>query len=109
MIIATLLDITQVWNSVGLIRQYNTDEENSIDIEFHDTSTHHALHITNTMNHTMGDLSSEAAILACEREDDSPSRLVCMHFSSWDNVKEWSVSMPDDEEIMVNEFHYLFS
>ncbi len=109
MIIATLLDITQVWNSVGLIRQYNTDEENSIDIEFHDTSTHHALHITNTMNHTMGDLSSEAAILACEGEDDSPSRLVCMHFSSWDNVKEWSVSMPDDEEIMVNEFHYLFS
>ncbi len=100
------LCITQVWNSVGLIRQYNTDEENSIDIEFHDTSTHHALHITNTMNHTMGDLSSEAAILACEREDDSPSRLVCMHFSSWDNVKEWSVSMPDDEEIMVYELDY---
>ncbi len=93
--------LIQVWNSVGLIRQYNTDEENSIDIEFHDTSTHHALHITNTMNHTMGDLSSEAAILACESDDDSPSRLVCMHFSSWDNVKEWSVSMPGDEDIMV--------
>lgn len=22
-----------------------------------------------------------------------------MHFSSWDNNKEWSISMPDDEEI----------
>ncbi len=86
---------------MGLIRQYNTDEENSIDIEFHDTSTHHAMHVSNTMNHTMGDLSAEAAVLACESDDDSPSKLVCMHFSSWDNVKEWSVAMPDDEDIMV--------
>lgn len=91
----------QVWNSVGLIRQYNTEEENSIDIEFHDTSTHHAMHVTNSMNHTMGDLSSEAAILACESDDDLPSRLICMHFSSWDSVKEWAVPMPDGEEIMV--------
>lgn len=90
-----------MWNSVGLMRQYNTDEESSIDIEFHDTSTHHAMHVTNTMNHMMGDLSVQAAILACESSYDSPSRLVCMHFSSWDNVKEWSVPMPDNEEIMV--------
>ena len=83
------------------MRQYNTDEESSIDIEFHDTSTHHAMHVANTMNHMMGDLSVQAAILACESSYDSPSKIVCMHFSSWDNVKEWSVPMPDNEEIMV--------
>ena len=60
------------------------------------------MHVTNTMNHSMADLSSQAAILACPSEDDSPSKLVCMHFSSWDNVKEWSVSMPDNEDIMVS-------
>lgn len=27
------------------------------------------------------------------------SKLTCMHFSSWDNTKEWSVTMPDDEEV----------
>ena len=60
------------------------------------------MHVTNTMNHTMGDLSAQAAILACEGDDDTPSKLVCMHFSCWDNVKEWSVSMPDGEDIVVN-------
>lgn len=27
------------------------------------------------------------------------SKLTCMHFSSWDNNKEWSVNMPKEEEI----------
>lgn len=62
----------QVWNSVGIIRQYNNEEENSIDVEFHDTSVHHAIHIPNTSNYTMADLSSEAVLLATERETDAP-------------------------------------
>ena len=33
------------------------------------------------------------------------SKLTCMHFGSWDNNKEWSTPMNDDEEIMV--IHYL--
>ena len=24
---------------------------------------------------------------------------MCMHFSSWDNNKEWSVTLPDEEEV----------
>lgn len=27
------------------------------------------------------------------------SKLVCMHFSSWDSCKEWSVPLPEGEEI----------
>ena len=64
----------QKWNAVGVVLQYNTDEENSINIEFHDTATHHALHVTNTMGHTMADLSVDALLLACpagEDEEDS--------------------------------------
>ncbi|KAK3093566.1 hypothetical protein FSP39_017398 [Pinctada imbricata] len=88
-----------MWNSVGIIKQFNTEDENSIDIEFHDTSIHHAMHITNTANYSMADMSTEAVVLACETEDDSPSKLMCMHFGSWDTTKEWNVSMPDEEEI----------
>jgi len=29
------------------------------------------------------------------------SQLVCMHFGSWDNAKEWSISMPIGEDIQV--------
>ena len=61
----------QVWNAVGIIRQYNTEEENTIDIEFHDTATHHALHINNTLNHTMADLSSEAVLLASQSDEEA--------------------------------------
>ena len=62
----------QVWNSVGVIRQYNTEEENSIDVEFHDTATHHAIHVTNTLGHSMAALSHQAVLLACESDDDTP-------------------------------------
>jgi len=62
----------QVWNAVGIVRQYNSDEENSIDIEFHDTSVHHAMHIMNGAGYTMADISLEAVVLASEIDDDTP-------------------------------------
>ena len=61
-----------MWNSVGIIKQYNTEDENSIDIEFHDTSIHHAMHITNTANYTIGDVSTEAVVLGNEADEDTP-------------------------------------
>ncbi|XP_074651576.1 WD repeat and HMG-box DNA-binding protein 1-like [Tubulanus polymorphus] len=88
-----------VWNSVGVIRQYSTNEENSIDIEFHDTATHHAMHMSNDLGHSMADMSKEAVILACVSDDETLSKLVCLHFSSWDNSRDWSISMPKGEEI----------
>jgi len=29
------------------------------------------------------------------------SQLVCMHFGSWDNAKEWTMPMPSGEDIQV--------
>lgn len=60
----------QKWNSVGIIRQYNTEDESSIDIEFHDTATHHAMHITNTSDYTMADLTTEAVVLATASDEE---------------------------------------
>jgi len=88
-----------VWNSVGIVRCHTEDEISSIEVEFHNTSTHHPLHLTNHMNHTMAALSSTALLLAGEAQDNSPSKLVCVHFGSWDNSKEWTITMPEGESI----------
>lgn len=88
-----------LWNSIGIVRCYNTEEENSVDVEFHDTSIYHPVHMNNTQGHTMAALSSEALLLASPKGDDSPSKLQCLHIGTWDSNKEWSIDMPEDEEI----------
>ncbi|XP_074725269.1 WD repeat and HMG-box DNA-binding protein 1 isoform X2 [Strix uralensis] len=96
---AHLMHRFMVWNSVGIIRCYNDEQDNAIDIEFHDTSVHHATHLPNSLNHTMADLSTEAILLACESTEELASKLHCIHFSSWDANKEWTVDMPEDEDV----------
>ncbi|KAM6180969.1 WD repeat and HMG-box DNA-binding protein 1 [Erethizon dorsatum] len=88
-----------VWNSVGIIRCYNDEQDNAIDVEFHDTSVHHATHLSNSLNYTVADLSHEAILLACKSTDDLASKLHCLHFSSWDSSKEWVVDMPQREDV----------
>lgn len=88
-----------MWNAVGIIKQFNTEEEESIDIEFHNTAIHHAMHLTNSAGYTMADVSTEAVVLASPGEDSDPSKLTCMHFGSWDNSKEWTIPMDDGEAI----------
>ncbi|XP_053331539.1 WD repeat and HMG-box DNA-binding protein 1 [Spea bombifrons] len=88
-----------MWNSIGVIRCYNDEQDSAIDVEFHDTSIHHALHLTNTLNHTIADLSQEAVLLACESTVELSSKLQCLHFSSWDTSKEWIVDLPKGEDV----------
>jgi chromosome transmission fidelity protein 4 len=104
-----------VWNTVGIIKQFNNDSDKSIDIEFHNVSYHHTIHINNNQyGYTMADLSKEAVLLACpgSKYDDfegenntieqqfNDSRLVCILLNAWDNTnKEWSISMPKKEFI----------
>ncbi|XP_046571111.1 WD repeat and HMG-box DNA-binding protein 1-like [Haliotis rubra] len=87
-----------VWNDVGIVKQYVSDEENSIDVEFHSTATHHAMHLTNSLDCHLASLSSTALVLACPAEDDTPSKVMCMHFGSWDSSKEWTICLPEGEE-----------
>lgn len=70
-----IVDSLQLWNNVGIVRQYSSEDENSIDVEFHDTSVHHALHLNNNSGHSMAALSTQALALACDAQDDQP-RLV---------------------------------
>ncbi|XP_036448689.1 WD repeat and HMG-box DNA-binding protein 1 isoform X1 [Colossoma macropomum] len=88
-----------MWNSVGIVRCYNDEQDNAIDVEFHDTAVHHAMHLTNSLDHCMADLSQEAVLLACEGTDELASKLQCLHFSSWDTNKEWMVDLPKGEDV----------
>ncbi|XP_016887809.1 WD repeat and HMG-box DNA-binding protein 1 isoform X2 [Cynoglossus semilaevis] len=87
-----------MWNSVGIVRGYNDEQDNAIDVEFHDTAVHHAMHLTNSLGHTIADLSQEAVLLACAGTDELASKLQCLHFSSWDTNKEWMVDLPKGED-----------
>ncbi|CAJ1050041.1 WD repeat and HMG-box DNA-binding protein 1 isoform X2 [Xyrichtys novacula] len=87
-----------MWNSVGIVRGYNDEQDNAIDVEFHDSAVHHAMHLTNSLGHIMADLSQEAVLLACPSTDELASKLQCLHFSSWDTNKEWMVDLPHGED-----------
>ncbi|XP_068434848.1 WD repeat and HMG-box DNA-binding protein 1 [Clinocottus analis] len=88
-----------MWNSVGIVRGYDDEQDNAVDVEFHDTAVHHAMHLTNSLGHTMVDLSQEAVLLACPSTDELASKLQCLHFSSWDTNKEWMVDLPPGEDV----------
>ena len=89
-----------IWNSIGIVTSHQTEEESNIDVEFHDTTVHHSLHLPNNDNYTMADLSTEALILANGfNEDSSSSRLFCMGFNIWDANREWKYDLPEDEFI----------
>ncbi|XP_063336316.1 WD repeat and HMG-box DNA-binding protein 1 [Pelmatolapia mariae] len=88
-----------MWNSVGIVRGYNDEQDNAIDVEFHDTAVHHAMHLTNSLGHTVADLSQEAVLLACPSTEELASKLQCLHFSSWDTNKEWMVDLPKGEDV----------
>ncbi|XP_049775288.1 WD repeat and HMG-box DNA-binding protein 1 isoform X1 [Schistocerca cancellata] len=89
-----------VWNSVGIVRCHDTEEENSIDVEFHDTSVHHSIHMPNFLKHTLAALTEEILVLACEAQEESSSKVVCVLLSSWDGSREWTVEMPAGEEVL---------
>ncbi|TRY65226.1 hypothetical protein DNTS_002934 [Danionella cerebrum] len=96
---AHLMHRFMMWNSVGIIRGYNDEQDNAIDVEFHDTAVHHAMHLTNTLGHSMADLSQEAVLLACEGTDELASKIQCLHFACWDTHKDWMLDLPKGEDV----------
>eukprot|EP00096_Caligus_rogercresseyi_P010377 TRINITY_DN3759_c0_g2_i1.p1 TRINITY_DN3759_c0_g2~~TRINITY_DN3759_c0_g2_i1.p1 ORF type:complete len:1018 (+),score=314.13 TRINITY_DN3759_c0_g2_i1:37-3090(+) len=93
-----------VWNSLGIVKSTRSEEENAIDVDFHDSALHHAFHLPNNQGYSMACLSDRALALASEADDledeSSSSKLMVHYFASSDAHKEWSVNMPKGEEIL---------
>ncbi|XP_068169081.1 WD repeat and HMG-box DNA-binding protein 1 [Antennarius striatus] len=87
-----------VWNSVGVVRAHRDEHEAAVEVEFHDSAVHHALHLADALGHALAALSHEAVLLACPSTDQLASKLQCLHFSSWDTCKEWTVDLPPGED-----------
>lgn len=85
-----------IWNDIGIVRAHATQSEDSIEVEFHDASVHHGLHVVNHLHHTMASLSS-AVLALC---NETPSKLVCIVLGGSGGSREWSMSMPNCEEIL---------
>lgn len=85
-----------VWNAVGLVRAHTSDTENSIEVDFHDASVHHSIHMSNYLGHTMASLSRRVLALA----RDAPSKLVCIALGASSGSREWSTALEDCDEIV---------
>ncbi|KAH8356702.1 hypothetical protein KR200_004690 [Drosophila serrata] len=83
------------WNDVGIVTAHvEPSGDGAIDVEFHDASIHHALHISNYNHHNLASLSSGALALA----SNESSKLVVIALAAAGN-KEWSLSLPDCESV----------
>ena len=56
--------LTQAYNHVGIVRSYLDENDNAIDVNFHDASHHHAVHLSNIFGYNMAYLSSHALVMA---------------------------------------------
>ncbi|XP_065367282.1 WD repeat and HMG-box DNA-binding protein 1 [Calliphora vicina] len=83
-----------VWNTIGIVTLHADGSDGAIDVEFHDASVHHSLHIPNHNNHNMASLSSSVLAMASE----TSSKIVCIALSDSGN-REWSVQLPDCESV----------
>jgi chromosome transmission fidelity protein 4 len=64
---STPLNLTErymAWNNIGLITQFMKENDDSIDIEFHNATYHHTIHLKNQFGYTMADMSTEAVLMA---------------------------------------------
>ena len=60
----------QVYNLVGVVRSHNDDEASMVEVEFHNTITHHSFSLPNPSGYSMAALSEQALVLATEKQDE---------------------------------------
>uniref|UniRef100_A0A182QLY3 Uncharacterized protein n=1 Tax=Anopheles farauti TaxID=69004 RepID=A0A182QLY3_9DIPT len=88
-----------VYNHVGIVRRHDTDRENSIEVEFHDSQQHHGVHIHNYLLHTMAGLSETVLAMACPVNAKGGSKVVCINQAAF-GKREWGYAMSGMEEII---------
>ena len=81
---------------MGFVKSHEGESESSLDIEFHDISVHHALHLANKDNISLAALTTKVLALASTSQG---GKLIVNYFSSGDVNKEWTVEMMEDEAI----------
>jgi len=86
-----------VYNHVGIVK---TIQENNIDVDFHDSSTHYNLFFRNPDNYTMAALTDKVLVLAREGDDELPGKVTVHNFKSSESNNEWSMDLADGELVL---------
>ncbi|XP_063680592.1 WD repeat and HMG-box DNA-binding protein 1-like isoform X2 [Bolinopsis microptera] len=92
-----------VWNEIGTITSREEDDSSYINIEFHDSTTHHPLHMVNSEDYILGSMSKQAYALANSGSETKSknSKILVNIFSSWSASKEWTVNLPKEESAVL--------
>ena len=88
-----------MYNSVGVIKSHDSDQENSLDVEFHDITVPHALHLTNSEGATMAALSRKVLATTIAGDEVVGCNLMVNYFSRGDVNKELIIVVEEEEEI----------
>lgn len=89
------------WNNTGIIRAQKTQEDQSIDVMFHDTEKHSSVNFKNEPNYSFGSLSEDSIVVGSNgRYGTGPSIIHGINLleSNRDN-REWEVELPHVELI----------
>jgi chromosome transmission fidelity protein 4 len=91
----------KVWNSFGVIKNYKSEGECTIEINFHDSTIHHEIIMDNSAtNYTIGDINADFIALASKRNSNKESELYVHHVTSWDHEsRKWNQQMDQGEVI----------
>lgn len=68
----TYMHYQQVYNLVGVVRCHSDGNTSMVEVDFHNTGTHHSFSLSNFVGHKMAALNEQALVLACERDEDQP-------------------------------------
>ena len=60
---------------MGVVRCHDDDDACLVEVDFHDSSTHHSFSLPNSLGHSMASLNSQALVLACARTEDKPRQV----------------------------------
>ena len=66
----TLTIFLKVYNLVGVVHSHSDEEALMVEVEFHNTSTHHSFSLPNPSGYSMAALSEQALVLAAEKQDE---------------------------------------
>uniref|UniRef100_A0A6G1SGF6 WD repeat and HMG-box DNA-binding protein 1 n=1 Tax=Aceria tosichella TaxID=561515 RepID=A0A6G1SGF6_9ACAR len=89
------------WNNIGIIRAQNGQEDQSIDVMFHDTEKHSSVNFKNEPNYIFGSLSEECIVVASNgKYGTGPSSIHGINLlESNRDQREWEIEMPHVELI----------
>lgn len=89
------------WNNTGIIRAQSSNDDQSIDVMFHDTERHSSVNFRNEPNYSLGSISDDVIVVGSNGKYNSgPSSIHGINLLETNrDQREWEVELPHVELI----------